>query len=202
MTPPDPRIDAYIAKSAEFARPILSHLRSVVLAACPEAEETLKWGAPSFTYRGRILCSMAAFKQHASFGFWQGAQVTGNGPEAEREGMGQFGKLTRLSDLPGKRELTGYIRQAMTLIDSGAKRVPTRAAAPSALLEIPEDLAAALKKNAKARATFDGFAPSYRNDYIEWITEARREDTRQRRLEQAVEWLAEGKSRNWKYMKC
>jgi len=202
MTPPDPRIDAYIAKSAEFARPILSHLRAVVHAACPEAEETLKWGAPSFTYRGRILCSMAAFKQHASFGFWQGVQVTGNGPEVGGEGMGQFGKLTRLSDLPGKRELTGYIRQAMTLIDSGAKRVPTRAAAPRAPLEIPDDLAAALKKNAKARATFDGFAPSYRNDYIEWITEARREDTRQRRLEQAVEWLAEGKSRNWKYMKC
>ena len=157
-------------------------------------------GAPSFTYRGRILCSMAAFKQHASFGFWQGVQVTGNGPEVGGEGMGQFGKLTRLSDLPGKRELTGYIRQAMTLIDSGAKRVPTRAAAPRAPLEIPDDLAAALRKNAKARATFDGFAPS--NDYIEWITEAKREDTRQRRLKQTVEWLAEGKSRNWKYMKC
>lgn len=122
MTPPDPRIDAYIAKSAEFARPILSHLRAVVQAACPEVEETLKWGAPSFTYRGKILCGMAAFKQHAAFGFWQGAQVTGSGSEAGGEGMGQFGKLTRLSDLPGKRELTGYIRQAMALIDSGAKR--------------------------------------------------------------------------------
>lgn len=202
MTPPDPRIDAYIAKSAEFARPILSHLRAVVHAACPEAEETLKWGAPSFTYRGKILCGMAAFKQHAAFGFWQGAQVTGNGTEEGGEGMGQVGRLTRLSDLPGKRELAGYLRQAMALIDSGAKRVPTRAAAPRASLEVPDDLAAALRKNAKARATFDGFAPGYRRDYIEWITEAKREDTRQRRLEQTVEWLSEGKSRNWKYMKC
>ena len=202
MTPPDPRIDAYIAKSAEFARPVLSHLRAVVHAACPEVEETLKWGMPSFTYRGKILCSMAAFKQHAAFGFWQGAQVTGNGTEAGAEGMGQFGRLTRLSDLPGKRELTGYIRQAMALIDSGAKRVPTKAVAPRAPLDVPDDLAAALKKNAKARATFDGFSPSYRRDYIEWITEAKREDTRQRRLEQTVEWLAEGKPRNWKYMKC
>lgn len=201
MTPPDPRIDAYIAKSAEFARPILSHLRAVVHSACPEAEETLKWGAPSFTYRGKILCGMAAFKQHAAFGFWQGAQVTGDGAEAE-EGMGQFGRLTKLSDLPGKRELAGYIRQAMALIDSGTKRVPTKAAAPRATLEVPDDLASALKKNAQARATFDGFAPGYRRDYIEWITEAKREDTRQRRLEQAVEWLAEGKPRNWKYMKC
>ncbi|MDR7135949.1 uncharacterized protein YdeI (YjbR/CyaY-like superfamily) [Lysobacter niastensis] len=199
---PDPRIDAYIAKSAEFAWPILRHLRAAVHAACLEAEETVKWGMPSFTYRGKILCSMAAFKQHASFGFWQGAQVTGNGTEAEGEGMGQFGKLTRLSDLPGKRELTGYVRQAMALIDSGAQRVPTGAATPRAPLEVPDDLAAALKKDAKARATFDGFAPSYRRDYIEWITEAKREDTRQRRLKQTVEWLAEGKSRNWKYMKC
>ena len=201
MTPPDPRIDAYIAKSAEFARPILSHLRAVVHAACPEAEETLKWGAPSFTYRGKILCSMAAFKQHAAFGFWQGAQVTGE-TEGGGEGMGQFGRLSRLSDLPGKRELTGYVRQAMALIDSGSKRVPTRIAAPRTSLDVPGDLAAALGKNAKARATFDGFAPSYRRDYIEWITEAKREDTRQRRLEQTIEWLAEGKPRNWKYMKC
>lgn len=201
MTPPDPRIDAYIAKSAEFARPILSHLRAVVHSACPEAEETLKWEAPSFTYRGKILCGMAAFKQHAAFGFWQGAQVTGDGAEAE-EGMGQFGRLTKLSDLPGKRELAGYIRQAMALIDSGTKRAPTKAAAPRATLEVPDDLASALKKNAQARATFDGFAPGYRRDYIEWITEAKREDTRQRRLQQTVEWLAEGKPRNWKYMKC
>lgn len=202
MTPPDPRIDAYIAKSAEFARPILSRLRAVVHAACPEAEETLKWGAPSFTYRGKILCGMAAFKQHAAFGFWQGAQVTGSGMEAGAGAMGQFGRLTQLSDLPGKRELIGYIRQFMALIDSGAKRATTKAAAPRASLDVPDDLAAALNKNAKARATFDGFAPGYRRDYIEWITEAKREDTRQRRLEQTIEWLDEGKPRNWKYMKC
>lgn len=159
-------------------------------------------GAPSFTYRGKILCGMAAFKQHAAFGFWQGAQVTGSGTEAGAGAMGQFGRLTQLSDLPGKRELIGYIRQFMALIDSGAKRATTKAAAPRASLDVPDDLAAALNKNAKARATFDGFAPGYRRDYIEWITEAKREDTRQRRLEQTIEWLDEGKPRNWKYMKC
>ncbi|MBF6024659.1 YdeI/OmpD-associated family protein [Lysobacter niastensis] len=202
MAEQDPRIDAYIAKAAEFARPILTHLRAAVHAACPEVVETLKWGAPSFTYRGKILCSMAAFKQHAAFGFWQGAQVVG-GADAAGEGMGQFGRLTRISDLPGKRELTGYLRQAMQLIDSGATRTPANATkGPKPALEVPPDLAAALAKNAKANATFEGFAPSYRRDYIEWITEAKREDTRKRRLEQTVEWLAEGKPRNWKYMNC
>lgn len=202
MAEQDPRIDAYIAKSAEFARPILTHLRVVVHAACPEVVETLKWGAPSFTYRGKILCSMAAFKQHAAFGFWQGAQIVG-GDDSAGEGMGQFGRLTRVSELPGKRELAGHIRQAMKLIDGGVTRTPAKATkGPKPALDVPPDLAAALARNAKAHATFEGFAPSYRRDYIEWITEAKREDTRKRRLEQTVEWLAEGKPRNWKYMNC
>ncbi|KRA20478.1 YdeI/OmpD-associated family protein [Lysobacter sp. Root604] len=196
----DPRIDAYIAQAAEFARPILEQVRGVVHKACPEVEETLKWGMPSFVYRGRILCGMAAFKQHASFGFWQGANIVGPDGRKGEEAMGQFGRLTRLADLPSKRELGGYVQQAMALIDAGVKRPTTKSAQPKPPLAVPEDLAAALKKNAPARKTFEAFPPSHRREYVEWIVEAKREATRLKRVQQAVEWLAEGKHRNWKYM--
>ena len=198
----DPRIDAYIARSAEFARPILSHLRELVHAACPECEETLKWSAPSFTYRGKILCGLAAFKQHAAFHLWQGGMIVGGDGHRFDDAMGQFGRLTRVADLPGKRELTGYLHQAMGLIEEGVKRAPAKDAKPKAPAKVPDDLGAALKKSAKARATFEAFPPSSRREYIEWITEAKREETRSRRLEQAIEWLAEGKRRNWKYESC
>ncbi|KQY52367.1 YdeI/OmpD-associated family protein [Lysobacter sp. Root494] len=194
----DPRIDAYIARAAEFARPILVRLREVVHVACPECEETLKWGMPAFTHRGRILCGMAAFKQHATFNLWQGAMIVGKDGRALDDAMGQFGRLTKPGDLPGKRELAGYIREAVKLIDAGVKR-PAARRAPGPPAEVPDDLAAALGKNAKARATFDAFPPSSRRDYIEWITEAKRVETRVRRLAQAIEWMAEGKRRNWKY---
>lgn len=203
MGQPDPRVDAYIAHSAPFAQPILRHLREVVQGACPEAVETLKWGAPSFGYGGKILCRMAAFKQHASFDFWQGARVVGADAGAKpEEGMGQFGRLTQVADLPGKRVLTGYIQRAMKLIDAGTTRPPTKDAKPKQPLAVPDDLAAALAKNRKAQATFAGFAPSYRREYVEWITQAKREATRQRRLAQAIDWLAQGKPRNWKYLGC
>lgn len=201
MATVDPRVDAYIAQSAAFARPLLEHLRQTVHGSCPDAEETLKWGMPSFTWRGKILCSMAAFKQHVSFGFWHGRQIVGAQADKAEGGMGQFGRITKRSELPGKREMAGYVKQAMALIESGATRPATKTARPKAELPVPDDLAAALRRNAKARATFEGFAPGYRRDYVEWITDAKREDTRARRLEQTVEWLAEGKTRNWKYMK-
>jgi len=198
----DPRIDAYIAKAADFAQPILVHLRAAVHAACPECEEALKWSAPSFLYRGKILCGMAAFKQHATFGLWQGARIVAPDGSKRDDAMGQFGRLTKVADLPGKRELAGYIRQAMQLVDDGVRRPSTKDAKPKPPVSVPDDLATALKKNAKALATFDGFAPSHRREYVEWITEAKREETRQKRLVQAIEWLAEGKSRNWKYQNC
>ncbi|MDI9240135.1 YdeI/OmpD-associated family protein [Lysobacter sp. LF1] len=194
----DPRVDAYIAQSAAFAQPLLGWLRETVHTACPEVEETVKWGMPSFTYRGKILCNMAAFKEHVSFGFWHGRQIVG--AEGRDDAMGQFGRITRRGELPGKREMAGYVKQAMALIDSAPTRAPAKKAKPKPEAAVPDDLAAALRRNAKARATFEGFAPSYRRDYIEWITEAKREDTRARRLAQTLEWLAEGKSRNWKYM--
>src|ERR1700741_307298 len=192
----DARIDAYIARSAEFARPILEHLRELVHAACPDCEETLKWRAPRFLSRGKILCGMAAFKQHATFGLWQGAMVVRSDGKRVDDAMGQFGRLTRVADLPGKRELTGYIRQAMKLIEDGGKRPPTGDSKPKPPVEVPDVLAAALEKNAKARATFDAFPASCGREYVEWITEAKREETRTRRLGQAIEWMAEGKRRN------
>ena len=198
----DPRVDAYIARSADFAKPILTHLREVVHAACPDVEETIKWSFPNFTYKG-MLCSMASFKQHCSFGFWKGALVVGesSGDGTGERAMGQFGRITALSDLPSKKVLTGYIKEAMRLNEAGVKS-PTRSK-PKAKKELPmpDDLSKALRKNKKALATFENFSPSHRREYIEWITEAKGEDTRNRRLATAVEWMADGKPRNWKYMK-
>ncbi len=200
MAQHDPRIDAYIAKSAEFARPVLSRLRERVHGACPEVEETLKWSAPAFLYKGKILCVMAAFKQHAAFNLWHGALVLGD--DRSDAGMGQFGRLTKVADLPGARAMTGYLKQAMKLIDDGVKAPPAKTAAKKLPVAVPDDLAAALKNNRKAQVTFDGFPPSQRREYVEWLTDAKREDTRARRLEQAVEWMAEGKRRHWKYQAC
>ena len=197
----DPRIDAYIGNAAGFAQPILERLREIVHEACPDAEETLKWGAPSFMHAGGILCVMAAFQQHASFGFWKHALVVGE--EVPRDGMGSFGKMSSLKDLPPKKELVALIRKAMRLNEEGVKTPGVRkTSTPKPPPVAPDDLTAALKKDKKAMATFDGFSPSQQREYIDWITEAKRDETRQKRLAQAVEWLAEGKPRNWKYMNC
>lgn len=194
----DPRVDAYIAKSADFAGPILQRLRGIVHEACPQVEETIKWGMPSFVHAGGILCMMAAFKQHVSFGFWKHALVMGEG-EA-RDGMGSYGKMAVLTDLPPKRRLLADLKKAMTLNEQGIKTPGVRkSVATKPMPKAPADLVAALKKNGKARATFEAFAPSHKREYIEWIDEAKREETRARRLSQAIEWMAEGKPRHWKY---
>lgn len=198
MDQSDPRIDAYIDRAAPFAQPILRELRARVHAACPQVEETLKWGMPSFLYRGKILCGMAAFKQHASFGFWQGAQVVG----AARAGdaMGQFGRLSKLADLPGRREMGAQLKRAMALIEAGVPKSagPARARKPSPSL--PDDLAVALAGNTAARTTYEGFPPGQQREYVEWIQSAKREPTRRARVAQAVEWMAQGRIRNWKYV--
>ena len=198
MPSQDPRIDAYIAASAEFARPILEEIRKRVHAACPQVEETIKWGMPNFVHAGGILCGMAAFKQHASFGYWKHALVMG---EAERDGMGSYGRLASMRDLPPRTRMQADLKKAMRLNEDGVKperRKPASKPAP----EIPGDLAAALDKDKAAKATFVGFPPSCKREYIEWIVEAKREETRAKRLAQAVEWMAEGKRRNWKYENC
>lgn len=200
MPTTDPRVDAYIAKSADFAQPILEHLRAVVHAACPEVEETMKWSFPHFMYKG-MMCSMASFKAHCAFGFWK-AELLMADDEVKREAMGHFGRITSVKDLPSKKVLAGYIKQAMKLNDDGVA-APARAkpATPRAL-EIPDDLSAALDAVPAARRHFDAFSPSKQRDYAEWLTEAKTETTRARRREQAIAWIAEGKSRNWKYEKC
>lgn len=197
----DPRVDAYIARSAEFARPILEHLRAVVHESCPQVEEDMKWSMPHFMYEG-MLCGMAAFKQHCTFGFWKGSLVVG--AEGQRDAMGQFGCITSVKDLPSKKVLAGYIRQAMKLNEdkvpspSRAKKQTTARAEPV----VPPELARALGKSRRARQTFEAFSPSHRREYIQWITEAKREETRERRVETTIEWLEEGKPRNWKYVRA
>ena len=196
----DPRIDAYIAKQKAFAKPILEHLREVVHSACPAVEETLKWSSPHFTYKGGMLCHMQAFNEHAAFGFWKEKLIDGVAPKTSDgdSGRGSFGKLTSVKDLPSKTALTALIKRAMRLNDEGVT-VPKPKKAPKPATKVPPELAAALKKNRKAAAHFEDFPPSHRREYIEWISEAKREETRARRVEQAVEWMAEGKGRNWKY---
>ena len=196
----DPRVDAYIAKQADFAQPILKHLRETVHSACPGVEETLKWSMPSFLYKGKILAGMAAFKAHATFGFWRSSEVLGE-TGAERDAMGQFGRLTSLDDLPSPDQLMALVRKAMAAIDSGPA-APKPKKAPKPELPTPDDLRAALDSNAKAAATFEGFPPSCRREYVEWVTEAKRPETRAKRVAQTIEWLAEGKRRNWKYENC
>jgi uncharacterized protein YdeI (YjbR/CyaY-like superfamily) len=194
----DPRVDAYIAKAADFARPILEEIRARVHAACPEVEETIKWGMPSFVHAGGILCGMAAFKRHVSFGYWKHALVMG---DVERDGMGSYGKMATPADLPPKATMRADLKKAMQLNEDGVKlerRKPSSKPEP----EIPIDLAAALKKHKAAKAAFDAFPLGCRREYIEWIVEARREETRAKRLAQAIEWMAEGKRRNWRYERC
>lgn len=197
MPTSDPRVDAYIAKAAPFAQPILAHLRALVHATCPEVEESIKWGAPFFLYRG-LFCHMAAFKQHCAFGFWKWKQVVGE--DAPEEAMGQFGRIQTLADLPPEKTIVAYLRKAMALNEAGVPAATRARKTPRPEAEVPDDLAAALKKHAKARRAFEAFGPSHRRDYIEWIVEAKREETRAKRLATTLEWLAEGKPRNWKYM--
>ena len=194
----DERIDAYIERQADFGRPILEHLRAAIHAACPQAEETLKWSSPAFLYKGQMLASMAAFKAHAAFGFWRGSLVTEEAEQASA--MGQFGRISGIDDLPAPADLAALIRKAMDLTDAGVK--PLRAKTVKGDFTVPDDLRAALDAEPRAAATFDGFSPSARRDYVEWVTGAKQAATRQRRLAQAVEWMAEGKKRNWKYENC
>lgn len=188
----DPRVDAYIAKAAPFAKPILIEIRERVHAACPACEETMKWSSPSFQYKG-MLCGMGAFKEHCMFGFWKAALVVGgSNPHA------RFRYLTSVADLPSKKEMTALIRKAMALNDNGVvvERAPREKKKPA---RVPADLVGALQKNKKAKAAFDAFSPSHKREYVEWITEARRDETRQKRIQTAIEWISAGKSRNWRY---
>jgi uncharacterized protein YdeI (YjbR/CyaY-like superfamily) len=205
----NPKVDAYIAKAAPFALPVLTHLRALVHKACPDVVEEMKWSRPFFLHGGVILCNVSAFKEHCSFGFW-GAEigkVLVQDGRVKDGGMGSLGKITSLKDLPSDKQLVGYIRTAAEFIDAGlgdnritvARRV---AKAPKAAVETPAEFAAALKKNKAAAKVFEAFSPSCKREYVEWIADAKRAETREKRIAQAVEWIAEGKQRNWKYQGC
>jgi uncharacterized protein YdeI (YjbR/CyaY-like superfamily) len=196
------KIDEYIAKSAPFAKDILEYLRELVHKACPEVEETIKWGFPHFQYNG-ILCSMAAFKGHCAFGFWKGAIM--KDPKkvmtiVGKTSMGNFDRITSLKDVASEKIMISYIREAMKLNENDVK-LPDRGKKITATVDIPEYFLRALKKNKNALKTFQAFNNSNKKDYVEWITEAKTESTREKRIETSLTWIAEGKIRNWKYIR-
>lgn len=195
----DPRIDAYIAEAAPFAGPILTHVRGRVHEVVPNAVETLKWSAAAFTVDGKILLVMAAFKAHAALNFWRGKELRGD--EADDGAMGQFGRLTSVGDLPPDGELDTLIREAARLAAT-APALRKVKPEPKAAAEVHPDFAIALDANPAAKATLDGFAPSARRDYVDWISDAKQDSTRAKRIVTAIEWLSEGKKRHWKYEKC
>lgn len=204
MSKPDQRIDAYIKKSAAFAQPILIHLRKLIHNACPEAEETLKWGMPYFQNEGAIICSMAAFKAHCAFGFWKAAIM--KDPEnilhlADKHSMGHLDRITSVKDLPRDAVLISYIRQAAQLNKEKIKLPPKEKPLRPRKGVLPKIFADALLKNKKAKEHFDAFSDSKKYEYIEWITEAKTDTTMNERIKTSIEWLKEGKSRNWKYIK-
>jgi uncharacterized protein YdeI (YjbR/CyaY-like superfamily) len=192
----DPRIDEKIAKAAPFARPILEHWRALVHKTVPGVEEAIKWSMPHFVYKGKNIAGMASFKAHCA------VMIHGDGRQ-ESEGMGSYGKITKLEDLPSDEVLAGRLREAMGRIDRG-EREPWREAPkkPRPEIAVPQDFGAALAANPQAAQVFDKLAPSHRYEYLQWITEAKRDETRAKRINQALEWLAEGKKRNWKYENC
>lgn len=193
----NPRVEEYIARAPAFAKPILVEIRDRVHAACPDVEETIKWRQPSFEYKG-LMCGMAAFKEHCVFGYWKAPLVLGAAAEGANA-MGYRDKITSVADLPSKSAFRAHVRKAMALNEAGITvERPVRERKPE--IVVPADFAAAVKKNKKAQGTFDKFSPSHRREYIEWVIEAKTDATRAKRLQQTVEWLAEGKPRNWKYM--
>ncbi|HEY9108154.1 MAG TPA: YdeI/OmpD-associated family protein [Roseateles sp.] len=194
----DPRIDTYLATVPAFALPILTRLREDVHAACPAAVETIKWSRPHFTLDGKLLCGMSAFKAHCAFGFWQREGAA----DGKGGATGDFGRITTLADLPSRTELRRQIKAAAGLLLAGAPRAQKPGRRPRPQLDMPADFAAALAQVRAAQQHYDVFPPGKQRDYLEWVLEARREDTRAKRIAQAVEWLAEGKSRNWKYESC
>jgi uncharacterized protein YdeI (YjbR/CyaY-like superfamily) len=198
----DPRIDAYIDKAKDFAKPILSHIRELVHKAVPDVEETMKWSMPHFDYLGEMMFSMASFKEHMAMGFWKVAIM--KDPDKllnSNEAMGNFGRIKDIKDLPSDKIIIKYLKEAARLNKEGIKN-PARAKSEIKEIEVPDYFAKALSKNKAAKKVFDGFSPSKKKEYVQWLTEAKTEATRDKRMETALEWIAEGKTRHWKYQNC
>ncbi len=201
MPKKDKRVDAYIAKAQDFAKPVLIHIRGLVHKAIPDAEETMKWSFPHFVYKGETVCSMASFKQHCAFGFWKASLMKDPYKVLNtKEAMGHLGKITSVKDLLSDKILTEYMKEAAKLNEQGVK-VKKKSAPVKKETVIPGEFLKAIKKNKKAFKTFESFSPSHKREYVEWITEAKTAETKNKRIETAVEWMAEGKIRNWKYIK-
>jgi uncharacterized protein YdeI (YjbR/CyaY-like superfamily) len=205
----NPKVDAYLDKAKPFAIPILMHLRKLIHKGCPGVQETIKWSRPFFEYRGAILCNISAFKEHCSFGFWgeEIGDVLREAKVLQDDGMGSLGRITSVKDLPSDKQMLDWIRQAAKFVDSGQYTSPIAARrkvvkAPKPAAEVPPEFASALKKNKQASTIFEAFSPSCKREYIEWIVDAKRPETRDKRIATAVEWIAEGKQRNWKYQNC
>jgi uncharacterized protein YdeI (YjbR/CyaY-like superfamily) len=203
MAKKEKAIDAYIAKSADFAKPIMKHIRELVHKTCPDVEEKMKWSIPHFDYKGEMMCSMAAFNQHCAFGFWKASLMKNSQKMFEKYGktaMGHLGQIKNLKDLPPDKVLIAGIKEAMKLNDAGVKILKSKPVTKEDI-NTPDYFMTALKKNKKALETFQNFNASHVREYVEWITDAKTEATRNKRIETALEWLSEGKSRNWKYIK-
>ncbi|GAB2826021.1 YdeI/OmpD-associated family protein [Ferruginibacter profundus] len=201
MAKKEKAVDAYIAKSADFAKPILNHIRELVHKTCPDAEEKMKWSMPFFDYKGEMLCHMAAFKQHAVMSFWKASLMKDPVLMANAQSeisMGHLGRLTSMKDLPSDKKIAAWIKEAMALNDKGIKVAKPKPAEKKELV-VPDYFIKAIAKNKKAKQVFDAFAYSHRKEYVQWITEAKTEETRNKRMASAIEMMAEGKSRNWKY---
>ncbi|AYN00598.1 YdeI/OmpD-associated family protein [Chryseobacterium sp. 3008163] len=198
----NPLVDEYIEKSQDFAKPILHYIREIVHEFCPDANETIKWKFPTFMYKGKILCSMVSFKQYCSMGFWlhdEMQTIKNLETDVEKTNMFSLGKITKPEDLPSKPQLKKIIFEAMELTDMGVKL--KKAVSSKIEIEVPEYFKNALNQNKKALEVFEKASPSFRKEYINWIVDAKTETTRNKRIEQALEWIAEGKGRNWKYEK-
>ena len=194
MAKKDPRVDAYISRAQPFARPILKHLRKLVHRARPDIEENIRWGSPFFDHEG-MVCFMASFKTHSVFGFWKGKLLFG---KEHKGAMGHFGRLMSMKDLPSDKELIAYVQKAVELNERGVQKKRTPRGTQK--VSVPSGLKAALAKNAKARKTFENFSYSHKKEYVDWITDTKREETRKRRLATAIDWLSKGKPQNWRYM--
>lgn len=201
MPTTDPRVDAYIAKSKDFAKPVLNHIRALVHETCPDVTETMKWSFPHFDYKG-MFCSMASFKEHCAFGFWKHSLMEDKALPTEKTAMGSFGRITSIADLPNDKTMKKLIADAVKLNDDGVKVVKAKPAAGTRELVVPEYLLEALARDEKAADTFNKFPYSCKKEYVEWIIEAKTDATRDKRLATTLEWLAEGKRRNWKYENC
>ncbi len=202
MAAKEKALDAYIAKSADFAKPILNHIRELVHKACPNVEEKMKWSMPFFDYKGEMLCHMASFKQHAVMGFWKAPLMKDSilVENAKSEvSMGHLGRITSLKDLPPDKKIIAWIKEAMALNDKGVKLAAKPKAADKKELFVPDYFLKALNKNKKALQIFTAFPYSHKKEYVQWITEAKIEITKNKRIATAVEMIAENKSRNWKY---